>query len=200
MIGVVDYGLGNLKAFLNIYEKLNIPCQLIQKPSDFEQISNIILPGVGSFDAAMQALKSSGLYEKLNEQVLEINKPVLGVCVGMQIMAKASEEGQESGLAWIDAKVKKLDAVNYPLPHMGWNNLSIKKNSLLLNSIQDPDFYFLHSYYVECNDQSIVLAQANYPNSFCAMLNKSNIYGIQCHPEKSHEAGISVLKNFAELG
>ncbi|MCH9770673.1 MAG: imidazole glycerol phosphate synthase subunit HisH [Gammaproteobacteria bacterium] len=198
MIGVIDYGLGNIKAFLNIYSRLNIPCKCIKIASDFESVDKIILPGVGAFDAAMLALNQSGLRESLNDSVLIKKKPVLGVCVGMQMMARTSNEGREEGLSWIDAIVEKIDT-KQPLPHMGWNTLTIVGESGILNGLKAGErFYFLHSYYFKCNNSKSILATSTYSGDFCCVVNDDNIYGIQCHPEKSHVAGTLFLKNFAE--
>jgi len=199
MIGILDYGLGNIKAFANIYKSLNMDYKFISKVEDFDNVTKIILPGVGSFDYAMNRLNNSGLREKLDETVLNKKIPILGICVGLQMLAKTSEEGQEKGLCWIDANVKKFKDDILPLPHMGWNNIEIKKQNELLNNLDNnSEFYFLHSYYFE-TDESNVLAKAEYINQFDCIINYENIYGIQCHPEKSHHFGIQLLKNFGEL-
>ncbi len=209
MIGIINYGLGNISAFLNIYKRLNIPCQTIQTPQDLENIelSKIILPGVGAFDHAMVSLQQSGMREALDYLVLEKKIPVLGICVGMQILAESSQEGVLPGLGWIKGQVKKIDKIKLksyePLPHMGWNQFNkINQSSeikILKNLDQDPYFYFLHSYYFEPVDLQHILATAHYGHDFCCMVNADNIYGIQCHPEKSHQNGINLLKNFWEL-
>jgi imidazole glycerol-phosphate synthase subunit HisH len=199
MIGIVDYGLGNINAFATIYKRLNIPCQLIKVPSDFEGVNKVILPGVGAFDSAMAALNKSGLREALDENVLVKKKPVLGVCVGMQMMADKSEEGCENGLAWIPGSVKKIKT-DLPLPHMGWNTLTTKKEAPIFSGLVEcPRFYFLHSYYMDCSQEENILAKSDYDANFCSAVKSKNIYGIQCHPEKSHEAGTVFLKNFAEI-
>lgn len=203
MIGIIDYGVGNIKAFANIYKNLNIPFKIVKDISEFENITKLILPGVGSFDHAMTSLENSGMREKLDELVLEKKIPVIGICVGMQMLAKSSEEGTLNGLGWIDAIVKKFDKSkikNAPLPHMGWNNLKIeKKNKIFDNLEENPRYYFLHSYYFECENKEDVIATATYGEKFDCMINHKNIYGIQCHPEKSHHNGMQLLKNFGEL-
>ncbi|CUU87611.1 imidazole glycerol phosphate synthase subunit HisH [Campylobacter hyointestinalis] len=203
MIGIIDYGVGNIKAFANIYKNLNFDYKILQSKSDFTGVDKLILPGVGSFDHAMLSLQNSGMFDILNECVLNQNIPVIGICVGMQMLAKNSEEGRCSGLGWIDATVKKFsrtDIINLPLPHMGWNSINIEKNSDILKNIENnARFYFLHSYYFESNDKDNVLATANYGRDFDCIINSNNIYGIQCHPEKSHYNGIQLLKNFGEL-
>ncbi len=203
MIAIIDYGVGNIKAFSNIYKNLNIEYKIAKNISDFENVSKLILPGVGSFDHAMTSLQNSGMKEKLDELVLEKKLPVIGICVGMQMLAKSSEEGLLQGLGWIDGIVKKFDKSkinNGPLPHMGWNTLNIqKKNKIFENLEENPRYYFLHSYYFECNNKEDVIATATYGERFECMVNHENIYGIQCHPEKSHHNGIQLLKNFGEL-
>ena len=203
MIGIIDYGVGNIKAFANIYKNLNIPFKIVKDISEFENITKLILPGVGSFDHAMTSLQNSGMREKLDELVLEKKIPVIGICVGMQMLAKSSEEGTLNGLGWIDGIVKKFDKSkikNAPLPHMGWNNLIMeKKNKIFDNLEENPRYYFLHSYYFECENKEDVIATATYGEKFDCMINHKNIYGIQCHPEKSHHNGMQLLKNFGEL-
>jgi len=204
MIGIIDYGLGNIKAFDNIYKRLNISFKRVQIKTDLIDVDRIILPGVGAFDTAIENLQRSGLKEVLDELVLEKKIPILGICVGMQILAKSSDEGNLPGLSWIDAVVKMFDrsklSNNMPLPHMGWNGIEIKKkNPLLKNIDSDSRFYFLHSYYFYCNDQNDIVATANYGEEFTCIINHDNIYGVQCHPEKSHQKGIQLLKNFGEL-
>lgn len=203
MIGIIDYGVGNIKAFANIYKNLNIPFKIVKDISEFENITKLILPGVGSFDHAMTSLENSGMKEKLDELVLEKETPVIGICVGMQMLAKSSEEGTLNGLGWIDGIVKKFDKSkikNAPLPHMGWNNLIMeKKNKIFDNLEENPRYYFLHSYYFECENKEDVIATATYGEKFDCMINHKNIYGIQCHPEKSHHNGMQLLKNFGEL-
>ncbi len=203
MIGVINYGLGNFHAFLNIYKRLNLPCKLISCVSDFDQVDRFILPGVGAFDHAMLALETSGLMNRLSIRVLQDKIPVLGICVGMQMMAHTSEEGSSEGLGWITGHVKKLkvkSSIHYPLPHMGWNTVSQLIPSQLFSEIPDQsEFYFLHSYYFEATNDDDIIAQAAYPDNFSAVVRKNNIYGIQCHPEKSHSHGIQLLKNFAEI-
>jgi glutamine amidotransferase len=203
MIGIIDYGVGNIKAFANIYKNFDMSFRIVKNISEFEKITKLILPGVGSFDHAMKSLQNSGMKEKLDELVLEKKIPVLGICVGMQILAKSSEEGELSGLGWIDGIVKKFDKSkinNGPLPHMGWNTLNIQRhNKIFENLVENPRYYFLHSYYFECNNKEDVIATATYGDKFDCMINHENIYGIQCHPEKSHHNGMQLLKNFGEL-
>lgn len=204
MIAILDYGLGNIRAFENIYKRLGMPCCLARTADQLAQADKIILPGVGAFDHAMTALEQSGLRRLLEHRVLSDKVPVLGVCVGMQIMADASEEGVLPGLGWIGGRVKRFDSdalKSYqPLPHMGWNNLCQNRASPLLEQLSDDEpFYFLHSYHMTCHDQANVLAVSDYGGCFHSMVQRENVYGIQCHPEKSHQAGVSVLENFGKL-
>ena len=203
MIGIIDYGVGNIKAFANIYKNFDIPYKIVKSKEDFEAVTKLILPGVGSFDHAMKSLQNSGMREKLDELVLDKKLPVIGICVGMQMLAKSSDEGSLSGLGWIDANVKKFDKskiLDAPLPHMGWNSLNIKSSKEIVENLEsDPRFYFLHSYYFECENKDDVVATASYGEEFECIVNHENIYGIQCHPEKSHHSGMQLLKNFGEL-
>ena len=204
MIGIIDYGLGNIRAFSNIYESLDIPNKIIKSENDFEDVQKIILPGVGAFDYAITSLRESLLLSRLNYEVLECNKPVLGICVGMQMMANNSEEGKLDGLGWIDANVKKfnldkVDIQKFPLPHMGWNKVTnLTENELLKNLNNESRFYFLHSYYFDEKSSNDAIAQSAYIEKFTSIVKKNNIYGVQFHPEKSHLNGLQLLKNFSE--
>jgi glutamine amidotransferase len=204
MIGIINYGLGNIKAFANIYSKLGMPFVIASKADHLKNITKIILPGVGAFDHAMQKLEISGMTHALDELVLERCLPVLGVCVGMQILAHSSEEGNRQGLGWIDGVVKKFDRAKLtsssPLPHMGWNNIRLViKNRLFKDIDADSRFYFLHSYHFHCNQSDNILALTDYGGQFASAVHFGNIFGVQFHPEKSHQWGISLLKNFAEI-
>ncbi|MEE9604554.1 MAG: imidazole glycerol phosphate synthase subunit HisH [Candidatus Scalindua sp.] len=204
MIAIIDYGVGNIKAFSNIYKNLNITFTVAKCVDDLKDATKIILPGVGSFDHAMQRLQDSGMRERLDELVFKKKLPVIGICVGMQMLANKSDEGKLSGLGWIEGVVKKFDQSKLdekmPLPHMGWNTLNIRKESpLLINLEKEPRFYFLHSYYFECKNIDDIVAIASCGDEFTCVVNSGNIYGIQCHPEKSHQNGAGLLKNFGAL-
>jgi len=204
MITIIDYGLGNIRAFVNVYDRLNIKTKVAKNIKDLEGVNKIILPGVGHFDYAMQSLENSGMKERINDLVLNEKTPVIGICVGMQMMSNRSDEGKLSGLGWIDGEVKLFDEskINYKtkLPHMGWNDIEPVKDNKLLDGLNtNSRFYFLHSYYFRCNDKSNIIAETIYGEKFASAVYKDNIYGIQFHPEKSHSAGIRLLKNFAEL-
>ena len=202
MIAVVDYGVGNISAFLNIYKRLNIPACAARSAEDLRPATRVILPGVGAFDHAMAKLRASGMLDSLDELVCQRKVPALGVCVGMQMLAKASEEGVLPGLNWIDGVVRRFDATVIPyrtkFPHMGWNDVKAVRPSPLLDGLDvGARFYFLHSYYFDCAREADVLGTAVYGQTFAAILNRDNIFGIQCHPEKSHESGVALLRNFA---
>ncbi len=204
MIAIIDYGLGNIRAFANIFKNFGTPFKIASTPSDLIGITKVVLPGVGAFDHAMERLEGSGLREPLNEVVLQSKVPVLGICVGMQILALSSEEGKRPGLGWIDGVVKRLDtgrnAKRLILPHMGWNNVrSVNDNQIMQGLGAESSFYFLHSYYFQCHRTDDVIAHADYGGRFACAVNAGNIYGVQFHPEKSHQNGIRLLKNFAGL-
>jgi len=204
MIAIVDYGLGNVKAFANVYKNLNIPAIIVKQAEDLKKVSKVILPGVGAFDHAMQRLEKSGMRPLLNEIVLNRHVPILGVCVGMQMLACSSEEGSLSGLGWIAGEVKRFKTSSSKpsiyVPHMGWNNVkSIKINGLLQGIDLDARFYFLHSYYFRSHRSEDTIAVTDYNGEFACIVNSGNIFGVQFHPEKSHQWGIRLLKNFARL-
>ncbi len=204
MITIVDYGSGNIEAFKNIYKRLNIECEVATTPDEILQAKKLILPGVGAFDETMRILRDSGMIEALNKQVLENKVPVIGICVGMQILSKRSDEGELNGLGWIDAEVKKFDVSKLTqkphLPHMGWNTFQAEKESPILAELEpEKGFYFLHTYYFSCNNQDDILTSTVYGDRYTSAVNHDNIFGVQFHPEKSHSNGVQLLKNFANL-
>lgn len=204
MITLINYGLGNLKAFENLYKRLNILVKIANTTDDLEDTEKLILPGVGAFDHAMTQLNSSGMREKLDDLVLNKRIPILGICVGMQMLAKSSEEGVLPGLGWIEGQVKIFDISKIrfktKLPHMGWNTINPTKESQLLAGFNNSSrFYFLHSFYFECESDSSSIATTEYGIKYSSAIHCSNVYGVQFHPEKSHSNGIQLLKNFANL-
>ena len=204
MITIIDYGSGNISAIGNIYERLNIDYKIAKSPSEIIGAHKLFLPGVGAFDETMILLENSGFRKALDIEVLINKVPIIGICVGMQVLGGSSDEGKLPGLGYIKGHVKRLDEnliMNKPsLPHMGWNNISLINQSPLFEDIDtEIGFYFLHSFYFECDNHSDVMATTEYGQSFASAINHKNVYGIQFHPEKSHHNGVSLLKNFANL-
>lgn len=204
MITIIDYGSGNISAIANIYKRLKVPFSIATNPEEIVDSEKIILPGVGAFDETISKLDGSGLRKILDIEVLDKKVPVLGICVGMQILAKKSEEGQLPGLGWINGKVNKIDKSllhqKPKVPHLGWNSIKSTKSTSLFKDIdEDEGFYFLHSFYFECLQHEDVLSETFYGKNFASAVNHDNIYGVQFHPEKSHSNGIKLLENFSKL-
>ncbi|HTQ60912.1 MAG TPA: imidazole glycerol phosphate synthase subunit HisH [Candidatus Solibacter sp.] len=204
MISIVDYRVGNIQAIANIYRRLNIPVGIARTAEQLASAERVILPGVGSFDWAMARLNHSGLRDVLDDLVLSKCRPVLGICVGMQMLAKRSEEGSLEGLGWIDGEVKKFERAAATqqayLPHMGWNDVEPRCQECLFKGIGATGrFYFLHSYYFVPKDPSMILGVSDYGGPFASCVHAKNVFGVQFHPEKSHQWGIQLLKNFAEM-
>ena len=204
MITILDYGSGNINAIKNIYERLNISYEFATTKEEIINADHIILPGVGAFDETISALQEKGFTEVLNKKVLEDKVPILGICVGMQMLADTSDEGALNGLRWIHGKVKKFNKNFIPdkpkIPHLGWNSIELSRNCPLFKNV-DPEvgFYFVHSYYFECANEADVICKTVYGKIFHSAVNYENIYGVQFHPEKSHDNGIQLLRNFANL-
>jgi glutamine amidotransferase len=204
MITIVDYGVGNIRAFLNMYHRLNIEAKTATTAADLEAATKVILPGVGSFDHAMERLTASGMRETLDDLARRRGVPILGVCVGLQMLGRGSDEGRLPGLGWIDGRVKALasraTAEPLPVPHMGWNDVHpVARTGLFAQLDSGARFYFLHSYYFECDREEDRIAVSNYGGDFACAAGAGNIFGVQFHPEKSHHFGARLLQNFAEL-
>ena len=204
MITIVDYGLGNVRAFFNVYRRLNIDVKTATSADELRDASKVILPGVGSFDHAMEQLERSGMRETLDDLALRQRVPILGVCVGMQILGRASDEGTSPGLGWIEGRVKTLESLmsveKLPVPHMGWNDVRpVVSNKLFDQLSSGARFYFLHSYYFHCDREGDAIAVSSYGADFACAVNATNIFGVQFHPEKSHQFGARLLQNFGEM-
>jgi imidazole glycerol-phosphate synthase subunit HisH len=204
MITIIDYGLGNILAFANVYKQLNVPVSVARSAKDVRAASRIILPGVGAFDHAIELLDRSGMRSALEEAVRGRHVPVVGICVGMQILADSSEEGRLPGLGWIPGAVCKFDAAKLAqktrLPHMGWNDVRpLAAGGLFAGLENDARFYFLHSYYFQNQRPEDALAVSDYGMEFSCAVRSGNVSGVQFHPEKSHHYGVQLLKNFAGI-
>tara|TARA_B100000989_G_scaffold297474_1_gene283346 strand:- start:994 stop:1620 length:627 start_codon:yes stop_codon:yes gene_type:complete len=199
-IVILDYGSGNLKSVMNIFEFLGYRVKISRNLSELNSSSHIILPGVGSYIACAEKLEKNIGIKLLKDQVITKSKPLLGICVGMQILSTfGKEHSKHSGLNFIHGVVDKLKVTNFPLPQIGWNTINIKKQNILLEGIpNNADFYFVHSYKFELENNENVIATTNYEQEFSSIINYKNIYGVQFHPEKSQTYGIKLLKNFVE--
>ena len=199
-VGIIDYGMGNLLSVNNAVEYLGYDCKIIDKPSLLSQFDKLILPGVGAFEACINNLKSKNFIESLNDQVLINKKPILGICLGMQIMAKKGFEGGEfDGLGWFDAEVVKIKPKDncIKVPNIGWNEIDYHDNNMLFKNLRNPvEVYFVHSYHMNCLDKKDIIATSNHGHEKTAAINKNNIYGTQFHPEKSQDLGLQILENF----
>lgn len=204
MIAIIDYGSGNIAAIANIYKQLRIPHLVTGDPKALAEADRYILPGVGAFDTVMGDLVERGIVDTLNEQVVGKGKKAIGICVGMQILAGSSDEGNRPGLGWIPGHIRRIDANTIKtapkLPHMGWNSISAPSNPALLRDVDlDRGFYFLHSYYFDPERADDVIATVHYGNELACGVAHGNVYGFQFHPEKSHMNGVAIFRNFAEI-
>ena len=202
MIAIIDYGMGNVHSIANMLTHLNIDSLITKDASEIRAASHLILPGVGSFDQAMHSLEELGLIDVIH-QFHATNKPILGICLGMQLLGQSSEEGTKAGLGLIPFHNKRFsftDSTKYRIPHMGWNTVTITSSNALTRALLDPSrFYFVHSYYAADIDDSFVMLTCDYGISFAAAVHKNNVYGVQFHPEKSHAFGMALLQAFAEV-
>lgn len=205
MIVIINYDVGNLGSILNMLKKIGAEAIISSNQEDIKKADKLILPGVGSFNYGMEKLQQSGLIELLNRKVLNEKTPILGICLGLQLFTKKSEEGKLNGMGWIDAQTVKFqfnsEQKQLKIPHMGWNEVAVKKQSVLFKdmSFEESRFYFVHSYYVQCNQEQDILTTTHYGYDFHSGVEKENIVGVQFHPEKSHKFGLKLLKNFVEL-
>lgn len=204
MIVIIDYGLGNLGSIANMCKRLGIRAAISSNRAEIEKAEKLILPGVGSFDHGMKNLESLDLIGILTDKVVGTTTPILGICLGAQLMTRGSEEGKSPGMGWV-----QIDTVRFnnesgentiKIPHMGWTDVTVEKESPLFQDMyQNPRFYFVHSYYFQCHDREDILTTSVYGSSFTSAFAKRNIIGVQFHPEKSHKFGMKLLQNFAEL-
>lgn len=203
VIIIVDYGMGNLFSVYKKVKKIGAKVEISSDKSEIQNAQKLILPGVGHFTKAVENIKNLGLWDVLNNRVLNDKIPILGICLGMQLMAKYSEEGNCEGFGWFDANVIKFRIENnekYKIPHMGWNTVKNIKQSKLTESLpENSEFYFVHSYHIECKNNEDILNETTYSYSFVSAIEKQNIFGVQYHPEKSHDIGELLLSNFVRL-
>lgn len=202
-ISILDYNMGNIQSVVRKVQQLGHACTIISTPEEVLQADKLILPGVGHFGKAMEQLEQLNLIVALNQTVLEKKTPILGICLGMQLMAKSSEEGNAKGLGWFDADIVRFkvnDSLRFKVPHTGWNQVQQKKKSALMDGIsENVEFYFVHAYHIQLRDDNDALHETVYETSFVSAIEKENIFGVQYHPEKSHDVGERLLKNFLNM-
>ncbi len=200
-VTIIDYGIGNLSSIANILKKIGVTSVVTNKKEDIENACKLILPGVGSFDYGITKLKSLDLENILNQKVLIDKTPILGLCLGFQLMTQGSEEGIQKGLGWFNASCSKfkVNTDNYKIPHMGWNYVQNYKSNTLTNGLDIMKFYFVHSYHIDNEQPEDIMLTANYCYDFTCGMQKENIFGVQFHPEKSHKYGMQLFKNFAAV-
>ena len=202
MITIVDYGMGNLGSVFNMFKKIGVASKITSDLEEIKTATKLLLPGVGSFDKAMERINTSGIKEVLDQKVLVEETPILGICLGMQLLTNSSEEGIEKGLGYINASTKKFSSQDKKMkvPHMGWNLVHKSTKSKLTDGfIQESRFYFVHSYYVEVENQENSILKTNYGLEFDSAIQHENVYGAQFHPEKSHKFGMKLLENFSKI-
>lgn len=203
MTVIINYGLGNLTSILNMYKRLGLPAKITDEPNAIKMADKLILPGVGHFKKGMDNLIKTGLKEVLDTLVLQDKKPILGICLGAQLMTMHSEEGNVDGLQWLPARTVRFDTEKMnglKVPHMGWSDIQVQDQNPLWQGLpQDPRFYHVHTYHFVFDESNQVSATAKYGYEFACAFQHENIYGVQFHPEKSHKYGMKILQNFFEL-
>lgn len=201
MIVIVDYGIGNLAAIKNMFKRIGVQSEISRDIKKIENASKIVLPGVGAFDSAMKKLNEGGFKPILDKKALEERVPVMGICLGMQLLMESSEEGGNKGLGWIKGKAKKFSFIDRSIkvPHMGWNKTKIKKHHKVVDGLEESKFYFVHSFHVEVEDGNDRLMETFYGIPFDSAVQKGNIFGFQFHPEKSHKYGMKLFNNFSKI-
>jgi len=201
MIGVVGYGLGNVRAILAAYAGAGVEAVPVGTPGEVRLASKLVLPGIGAFDHALDRLDALDLIEPLRQRVEVDGIPILGICVGMQLFASSSEEGTRPGLGWIPGEVRRLtppaNGERLPVPHMGWNRVDVSTKDGLFEGLEESRFYFLHSFHMACRSETDVLATTRYGSTFACAVRRKNVWGVQFHPEKSHGFGVKLLRNFS---
>lgn len=202
-VAIVDYGMGNLHSVQRKLDRIGVRGHVTSNPEEVLRADKLLLPGVGHFGKAMEHLEALDLLASLNEAVLARKTPILGICLGMQLFARGSEEGGASGLSWIDADVVRFaidDMRRFKVPQMGWNDVRIARSTPLLEGLtEQSEFYFVHAYHMVCDDSTDVLCETDYGYTFASAVQRENVYGVQFHPEKSHDAGEAILRNFLYL-
>ncbi len=205
MIGIVDYGMGNIGSIYNMFKYIGAKAYVCKYPEDIKKASKIVLPGVGSFKKAMEIIKDRSIYEALEDKVIKEGSFMLGICLGMQLLTKYSEEGNVNGFGWVDAETlsfkNRIDA-SLKIPHMGWNIVKIHRKTPITEGFEnwkEIRFYFVHSYFVRVKDEKFSMFRTYYGLEFDSGICKNNVYGVQFHPEKSHKYGMKLLENFAKL-
>ena len=202
MITIIDYGMGNLRSVQKAFERIRVPANISSDSIKILNAEKLVLPGVGHFAQGISNLKQKELFDTVNAAVIERRIPILGICLGMQLMTEFSEEGNCEGFGWVSASTKRFTFHNNGLkiPHMGWNNLLVKNSDSIFKGISTENFfYFVHSYFISCKNESDILTETVYGNNFVSSFQKENIFGCQFHPEKSHDKGLQILKNFADI-
>lgn len=203
MLTIIDYGVGNLLSIHNMFKRIGVDAAISSDKNDIAKADKLILPGVGHYDYGMQRLRASGLVDVLNEQVLGSKVPILGICLGVQLLTQSSDEGSEPGLGWINGRTVAFDRLRLgkeqKIPHMGWSEVSeYGQSRLFADMYAEPRFYFVHSYHLQLDTEADRLCNAQYGYDFVAGIEQDNILGVQFHPEKSHKYGMKLLENFVK--